>query len=187
VPKGTDNRFLAVAELEGRKQIEEFVEAFLRPHIPGYEHCFLAQIASHVGVRETRRIAGVYEISADDLLMGRKHPDSIACNASSIENHLPDASASVQWHHLRDGEYYTIPYRALVAREADNLLASGRCISASHEALAALRVLSPSMATGQAAGVAAALAALKQVSASELDPEAVRAALRRDGAIVDCE
>ncbi|MDT0346194.1 FAD-dependent oxidoreductase [Streptomyces litchfieldiae] len=184
VPKGTDNRLLALAELEGRKQIEEFVESFLRPHVPGYEHCFLAQIANHMGVRETRRISGLYEMSVTDLLTGRKFPDSIACNASSVENHQPD-SGSAEWQHLHDGDYYTIPYRSLVAREVDNLLASGRCISASHEALAALRVLSPSMATGQAAGTAAALAALERTSAHELDPELLRAALRSSGAIVD--
>ncbi|MGP4111218.1 FAD-dependent oxidoreductase [Streptomyces sp. 4N509B] len=184
VPKGTDNRLLALAELEGRKQIEEFVESFLRAHVPGYEHCFLAQIANHVGVRETRRISGLYEMSVTDLLTGRKFPDSIACNASSVENHQPD-SGSARWQHLNDGDYYTIPYRSLVAREVDNLLASGRCISASHEALAALRVLSPSMATGQAAGTAAALAAMERTSAHDLDPELLRAELRSSGAIVD--
>ncbi|KIX03197.1 uncharacterized protein Z518_06749 [Rhinocladiella mackenziei CBS 650.93] len=184
VPKGTDNRFLSQAELIGRKQVDEFIESFLHPHVPGYEGCFLAQIAGHIGVRETRRIVGLYEITAEDLLMGRKHADAIACNASSIENHKADSS-STEWQHLRDGEYYTVPLRALVALEATNLFACGRCISATHEALAALRVLSPSMATGQAAGTAAALAALKRLSSHDLDPNLVRGALAVAGAVID--
>lgn len=184
VPKGTDNRYLSQAELMGRKQMDEFVEKFLRPHVPGYNGCYIAQIAGHIGVRETRRIVGVYQITAADLLSGRKYADSIACNASSIENHQAD-SCDTEWQHLVDGDYYTIPLRALVALEAENLFASGRCISASHEALAALRVLSPAMATGQAAGTAAALAALNQRSSHELDAELVREALVISGAIVD--
>lgn len=184
VNKGTDNRLLAAAELEGRRQIEEFVYDFLRRSVPGYEDCFVAQIAGHVGVRETRRIVGRYEITASDLISGKKFHDSIACNSSSVEIHLPDSSMP-RWEHLKDGDYYTIPYRSLVARDADNLFASGRCISATHEALGALRVLSPAMATGQAAGTAAALAALNDSAAHQVDVEALRSSLRAAGAIVD--
>ncbi|MGK9054989.1 FAD-dependent oxidoreductase [Xaviernesmea oryzae] len=183
VRKGTDNRLLAEAELEGRRQIEEFIDSFLRP-VAGYENCFLAQIASHVGVRETRRISGLYEITTADLVAGRKFDDAIACNASSIEIHLPDQGLP-HWEHLEDGDYYTVPYRALVAREVDNLFTSGRCISATHEALAALRVLSPAMATGQAAGTAAALSALRGVAANRLDVAELRATLRAAGAVVE--
>lgn len=184
VEKGTDNRLLAKAELEGRRQVDEFVSDFLRKQVAGYEQCFVAQIASHVGVRETRRISGLYDVTARDLISGRKFDDSIACNASSVEIHQPDRGLP-QWEHLKDGDYYTIPYRSLVASEADNLLASGRCISGTHEALAALRVLSPAMATGQAAGTAAALCARGDISAHQLDAESVRTALRSAGAIVD--
>ncbi|MER9026132.1 FAD-dependent oxidoreductase [Mesorhizobium sp. M0815] len=184
VMKGTDNRLLTEAELEGRRQIEEFVYDFLRPRVPGYENSFVAQIAGHVGVRETRRILGLYEITASDLISGKKFHDSIACNASSVEIHMPE-SGMARWEHLKDDDYYTIPYRSLVARDVDNLFASGRCISATHEALGALRVLSPAMATGQAAGTAAALVALNQTSAHQLDVEAVRSALQAAGAIVD--
>ena len=184
IDKGTDNRLLAKAEMEGRRQIDEFVNDFLRRDVPGYERCYLAQVASHVGVRETRRITGLYEITTDDIVSARKFPDAIACNASSIEDHPPE-SGDAQWSHLEDGAYYTIPYRALVADGVDNLLASGRCVSASHEALAALRVLSPAMATGEAAGTAAALTALGAVPTDQLDPQALRAALRQAGAVVD--
>ncbi|WP_309085890.1 FAD-dependent oxidoreductase [Chelativorans sp.] len=183
VKKGTDNRLLADAELEGRRQIEEFICTFLRSRA-GYENCFLAQISSHVGVRETRRVSGLYEITTADLVSGRKFDDAVACSASSIEIHLPD-SGLPHWQHLQDGDYYTIPYRALVAREVDNLFASGRCISATHEALAALRVLSPAMATGQAAGTAAAQSALNGVAADRLDVVQLRETLRAAGAIVE--
>ncbi len=185
VEKGTDNRLLTQAEIEGRAQIDEFVEEFLKPHVPGYESAYLAGIASRVGVRETRRLVGVYELDDDDVLAGRRFEDSIACNSMSIENHSPD-SGDVEWTHLEPGSYYTVPYRSLVAADAPNLLACGRCMSASHEALAAVRVLTISMATGEAAGAAAALCATGHSDdARKLAPDLLRRHLVDGGAIVD--
>jgi len=186
VDKGTDSRLLTQAEKQGRYQVEEFVESFLRPHIPGYEKCYLTQIAGRVGVRETRRIVGHYELQKSDLVAQRKFSDAIACNSYPVDIHSPDGgSTHYEEGSFPNGAYYTIPYGCLVARDADNLLASGRCLSASHEALAAVRVLSAAMATGEAAGTAAALCSQNGQIASKIDRDILRGRLREQNAIVD--
>lgn len=186
VDKGLGARQLTDAEREGRYQVEEFVERFLRPHVHGFEHCWLSHIAHRVGVRETRRIRGEYELQIDDLLTRRRFEDAVACNSYPVDIHSPTGGdTEFKTESIPVGDYYTIPYRSLVAGGIDNLLAAGRCISASHEAIAAVRVLSCAMATGQAAGTAAALCAAKNIPARNLNPSVLRGVLREDGAIVD--
>ncbi|MCF7847761.1 MAG: FAD-dependent oxidoreductase [Kiritimatiellales bacterium] len=186
VHKGTDSRQLTAAEREGRYQVAEFLFRFLKPHIPGFEGAWLARIAHRVGVRETRRIQGEYELQAQDLLSCTKFDDSIACNAYPIDIHSPDGGSS-DYHAdiMKPGQYYTIPYRALVARNISNLLAAGRCISATHEALAAVRVFGCAMPVGEAAGTAAALCAAKGCAARDLGRDQLRRLLKANGAIID--
>lgn len=186
VEKGTDARQLTDAEREGRYQIEEFVDRFLRVHVPGFERCWLARIAGRIGVRETRRITGEYELQVNDIIGCRKFDDAIACNSYPVDIHSP-TDGQTQYDHtqIAVGEYYTIPYRSLVARDVDNLLAAGRCLSASHEAQAAVRVLSCAMPMGQAAGVAAAMVAATGTPARLLSVQDLRQALRAQGAIVE--
>ena len=184
VDKGTDNRQLTQAEKIGRYQVEEYIEKFLRPHVAGFEKCYLTQLGCRIGVRETRRIVGHYELTAADLRAETRFPDAVACNSYPVDIHSPDGG-STHFEHgkFRPGAYYTIPYRSLVARDADNLLASGRCLSASHEALAAVRVLSAAMATGEAAATAAGLGIRESVAPAALDPAVLRSCLTANGAI----
>lgn len=183
VGKGAGSRVLTSAEIDGRLQVGEYLDRFLRPSVAGFENAYLVQIATHVGVRETRRVRGIYEVTQQDILEVRKFEDAVACNANAIEIHSPE-SGSAEFRQIPEGEYYTVPYRALVVAGVSNLLASGRCISATHEALAALRVLSAAMATGQAAGLAAALAALERAPTQSLSSKRLRDGLRKQGAYV---
>ena len=129
--------------------------------------------------------AAPYKIaSADDLLACTRFPDAIAAGNYDIDIHSPDGSGTSH-HYFDQGQWYTIPYRSLLPREGgDNLLVAGRCISATHEAQASIRIMPIVTALGQAAGTAAALARKAGVLPPDVDPNELRAALRRDGAFV---
>lgn len=180
-----DGREFARAEIEGRRQVWELVD-FLRRRVPGFEDCFVVAVAPQIGVRESRRIEGEVTVTQEDLLAARKFPDAIACGAYPIDIHDPVTSKN-KTRRLPEGEYYTIPYRALVPRGLDNLLVAGRCLSATHEALAALRLSPFTMAMGHAAGVSAALALRDGVAARDVDTGVLRQALQDQGAIVGPE
>ena len=117
--------------------------------IPGFEQAFLLDMPE-IGVRETRHIQGEYRLTIEDILQRKEFEDSIGRGAHPIDigrlpEELREAGAVDDW-------YFTIPYRSLVAREVDNLLLAGRCISASHEASGCTRPTVQCMITGQAAG-----------------------------------
>lgn len=174
---------LTAAEIEGRRQAHAIV-AFMKKYIPGFEDCHLVATGPHIGVRESRKINGCYQLTADDLLHNRMFPDAVAMGGYPIDVHSPDG-ASMQHRFLQPGSWYSIPYRCLVTREVENLLVAGRCISATHEACAAIRVTPIVMAVAQAAGTAAAQSARTGQAANALDTDALRAALRRDGAFLE--
>lgn len=163
---------LARAEVEGRQQAYQVVD-FLRRHLPGFSSAFLLETPAQIGVRETRRIVGDYTLTQDDILTGRKFSDAIACGAYPIDIHDP-VSARLVAKRLPPGEYYTIPYRSLLPEGGHNLLAAGRCISATHEAFAAFRVSAIVMAIAQAAGTAAALAARRQIEPRAVESDELR-------------
>src|SRR5581483_669962 len=159
---------------------------FLRRYVPGFEKSYVAQSGVQVGVRETRRIIGDYQLTADDVLAARKFDDAIARGAYPIDIHNPTGTGTVL-KRLPPGEAYDIPLRALLPRNTDGLIVAGRCISGTHEAHSSYRVMPIVMATGQAAGVCAALAARtarppRAVPARAVQRELVRqgASLRRD-------
>ena len=172
------------AEAVAREQMLELF-GFLRAEFP--EHFGASRIsaaAPAAGVRESRMLEGRHVLTADDLLACTRFPDAIAAGNYDIDIHSPDGSGTSH-HYFDQGQWYTIPYRSLLPREGgDNLLVAGRCISATHEAQASIRIMPIVTTLGQAAGTAAALARKAGVLPPDLDPNELRAALREDGAFV---
>jgi hypothetical protein len=177
---GTDPRSLSAGEIEARKQIGD-IHKYLVQYVPGFEKALLTKVAPFLGIRETRRIVGQYVLNRDDILGCRRFDDAIAVASYPIDLHRPnDTGCTLEWC----GDCYDIPYRCLLPQKIDNLLVAGRCISTTHEALAAIRVMSTCMATGEAAGRAAAIAVANGVSPSLLNVPQLRADLLAHGAFL---
>jgi hypothetical protein len=183
---GTDVADLTAAELEGRDQVQALV-AFFRESLPGFGGCELLDTASTVGVRETRRIEGEYRLELSDLQSGRHFDDTIALCAYPVDIHDPTGAGGGVDESAGTANVYEIPYRSLVPRGVDGLLVAGRAISASHEALAAVRVMPPAFAMGEAAGTAASLAARAGVAPRAVGIAALRRALLDHGAYLGPE
>ncbi len=183
----TDPMALGAAEIEGRRQAWK-AAWFLTNAVPGCEDGRLRAFATQVGVRETRRVESDHVLTAQELLLPTQFPDAIAAGAYPIDIH-PASGGALHYVPMGDDHAYQIPYRCLIPRTLDNALVVGRGISASHEAHAAIRVMTISMAVGQAAGIAAAMAA-RAVSGSEgaqvraVPVPALREALVRGGALL---
>ena len=178
----TDPWFLTRAEIAGRRQALEYVR-FLRDRVPGYERAALVALGTQIGVRETRRVFGDTRLTRDDVLSARAFDDGIGLCGAPIEDH--HGGADTTWTYLPDGAAGGIPYRALLVRDAANVLAAGRCFSATHDAHASVRSMAQCMAMGQAAGTAAALAVGSGRDPRDLDVGALRDRLRNDGAILE--
>lgn len=168
----TDPLALTRAEMEGRQQAWRAAE-FLRTQVPGCGKGRLAAFATQLGIRETRRVAGDYVLEADDLRRPTRFADAVAAGAYPIDIH-PASGGGLHYEPLPDDHAYQIPYRSLVPTALNNALVAGRGISATHAALAAIRVMTISMAVGQAAGTAAAMAAdIAAAAGSRADVRAV--------------
>jgi hypothetical protein len=182
IVNATDPWFLTEAEIAGRRQALEYVR-FLRDRVPGYERAALVALGTQIGVRETRRVYGDYRLTRDDVLSARSFEDGIGLCGAPIEDHHggPDTT----WAYLPDGAAVGIPYRALLVRDASNVLVAGRCFSATHDAHASVRSMAQCMAMGQAAGTAAAQAVATDRDPRDIDVAAFRQRLRENGAILD--
>jgi len=178
---GTDAWQLTEGELQGRRQVREFFE-FLRDYAPGFESSYILEIAPQVGIRETRRIVGEYQLSEEDVLGCASFDDTIGVNGWPVEAHVAgdivfkfvDVPNCRGFNHL--------PYRMLLPQRVDNLLVAGRCASMTHMGQSAARVTGPCFAMGQAAGTAAALALQAGVVPRRLDVARLQDALEQDGA-----
>lgn len=179
---GTSAADLTRGEITARRQVDLLME-FFRKELPGMADCTLVDTAATIGVRETRRITGDYELTLDDLVTGRHFDDVIAVAGYPVDIHSPSSAQGP----FDDGipptaNEYEIPYRSLVPAGLDGLLVTGRCISATHEALAAVRVMPPSFAMGEAAGIASAQSVRAGRPVRDVDVERLQIELVERGA-----
>lgn len=168
------------AERIARAQMVEMVE-FLRKHAAGCEKCQLLYSAGEIGVRESRMIDGEYLLNEYDLKNCTKFDDAIAAGNYDIDIHNPEGSGTSHYF-FEEGTWYTIPYRSLQPKKADNLLVAGRCISTTHEAQASCRIMPIVTTLGEAAGVAAAVASESGVGVKQVDIRRIQAILAENGA-----
>jgi hypothetical protein len=167
---GTDARSLTHGEIEGRRQIDDIV-TYLINYVPGFEQAYFAKTAPFLGIRETRRIVGRYMMTQEDVLSCRHFDDAIAVASYPIDIHRPDDNGcTLIWC----GDCYDIPYRSLVPSKVANLLVAGRSISATHEAMGAIRVMATCMAMGEAAGRAAKISVRGNRPPADIDIKELR-------------
>lgn len=178
----TDPAALSRAEMIARRQVWEMVK-FLREESEAFSHCTLLSLANRIGVRESRKLKGVHILTAEELERGVYFPDTVALGNYGVDIHNPTGTGTTV-HYLSDEAYYSIPYRSLLPKEYDNLLVAGRCLSATHEAQSAVRIMPTCVCMGQAAGIAAAVAAETGAALSGVDTDAVRRRLTERGAVL---
>ncbi|MCH3962253.1 MAG: FAD-dependent oxidoreductase [Solobacterium sp.] len=177
---GTNTREATKAIIEGRKQVQEILR-FMRKYLPGCKNVQLVEIATVLGVRETRRINGEYLLTADDIMKQKHFDDAICTFAYAIDIHNSEGGGAT-FHEVN--HYYTIPFRCLVPQKCDNLLVAGRCISGTSDAAASFRVIPCCMATGEAAGTATALALKTNCSPKDVNVDSLRKKLIEQGAVI---
>ena len=167
----TDVRDLTRCEVECRKQIVMALK-FIKKYMPGFENSYLTRMCTELRIRESRRIMGDYVLTKADCAEARKFKDVIGKSSfSSGAKHVAtqDTIAYGGVVHPKDGGSYDIPYRCLVPKLIDNLLVAGKAISTDRDSYK--RFLQETMVTGQAAGVAAAVCALKNITPRQLEQD----------------
>src|SRR6185295_1702296 len=155
---------LTYAELECRKRVMEVVDR-LRKETPGFANAHLCHIADQLGITESRRLVGEYMVGRDDI-------DTPCEDVIAITGHWTKYEA-----------LYYIPYRSLLPKEFSNLLVAGRCISVDHRVHHATKEIPPCLATGEAAGTAAALAVRSGIDPKMLNVNKLQQTLQERGAI----
>ncbi len=175
-----DNRDFTRAECELREQAF-YMAGVLKEHFPEFRNSYISAVATQAGVRETRRIHGAHIITAQEYVSAFHYPDSVSRGAHPIDIHVA-AGHEQNVTFLKEAAY--VPYRALYTKGFPNLLVAGRCISADKTAFASLRVQASCMGTGQAAGVAAAMASAENTGVNILNTPALIERLRGMGAVI---
>ncbi len=148
--------------------------AFLKNDFPGFEDSFIISVSNMLGVRESRRLKGLYVLSEKDFQLRKKFEDGIAKTSYSIDIHGEMDEKSSGNLSMGKGEYVEIPFRCLVSADIENLLAAGRCISSTFIAQSAIRIQPTCRETGEAAGIGAAICAKENLNVQNLDGRAVR-------------
>lgn len=190
----TDIDDLTKGEVECRSYILDMVR-YMKENYEGMENIELSSIAPEIGFRDSRRIDGLYELTEDDIEQDCKFDDVIAVYPRFYDMLTPDEQKlqagdggiegkGYDGHILvmiEKGRHFGIPYRCLLPVGLDNLLTSGRCISANHVAESSIRGIYACALTGQAAGTAAALSVKQGILPKELDVKLLQETLKANG------
>lgn len=178
----TDPSDLTKAEIAGRRQALE-VFALLKKEAKGFENAIMEYTGPFIGVRSSRQIIGRHVLTAQELLSCAEFPDTVAHGGYPIDIHSPDGldEKSGRNDGFRQGQIYNIPLSSMYG-EMRNLITVGRCVSATFEAQAAIRVSPIAGAIGQAGGAAAAVCVSQGTDIQEADIDAVKGLLRKQGA-----
>jgi hypothetical protein len=201
------SRDLTTGEIFLRKEAIKILN-ICKKNSPAFKNAYLI-FAPQIGIRESRRITGKYTMTQEDIIEGKKHTDSIARSTYWIDIHCPlgrvknvhlckkdcqteESCRALEKHknllpdklHPPEETYYTIPFRSLFSTNIKNLLAAGRCISADHRAIAAIRVMAPCTATGQASGIAAVLCAKAEKEPAEMGIKQIQKLIKKQGGLV---
>lgn len=174
-----DNEEVTNAEISQRKQIVKIVE-FLRKTVPALKNIHLEATATDLGIRESRRLVGKETLTLDHIKTSYKFKDSIAVCANSVDIHVKNGVN----YTANTGDDYYIPLSCLISKNVDNLVTAGKSLSADKYAFAAVRVMPPCVAMGEAVGICAAFAALEETDPAMVDAERVRAELLDRGAFL---
>lgn len=176
---GCDPFEVTRASVEGRNQVSEII-SLMRRIIPGCEQIELVESANMLGLRETRRISGSFVLTGEDIVQKRQFEDTIFLSGNSVDMHGGNQVSYIE----ATGEPYQVPYRVLLPKVVKNLLVAGRCCSLDRVALAAIRVMPPVFAMGQAAGTAAALCVASAADPANVSIKTLQRTLLEDGAIL---
>jgi hypothetical protein len=178
---GTDVNELTHGELTGRQQVLDAF-AFIRDHAPGFDRSYVVDIAPQIGVRETRRVVGRYQLTEDDVLDCVDFDDTIGVNGWPVEAHVA-GTVEFRWQRGDDARGFNqLPFRMIVPERVDNLYVVGRCASMTHGGQSSARVTGPCYAMGEAAGTAAGIALSAGCAGGAVDVGELQRRLERGGA-----
>ncbi|WP_168735941.1 FAD-dependent oxidoreductase [Cohnella fermenti] len=172
---------ITAATIRARKELLRAVQAVWK--LPEWKELRLIVTADHIGLREGRRINGLYRLRAEDIVAGRRFDDGVCLVNFSVDVHSLEPGV-YQARSFTDGikaRPYHVPYRALVSSDYANLAMAGRCISGDFYAHASYRVTGNAVAMGEAVGAAAGLARRSGRTFAELDGRLVSDEMRRRG------
>jgi hypothetical protein len=173
----TDVWDLTKAEIEGRQQVMWAVAA-LKKYTPGFEKARLRTIGASLGVRESRKIIGRYNLTADDVLNQARFEDSVGIFPEFLDGNRIAIMPST-------GRYFHVPYGVILPQKVENLLVAGRCVAGDKVSHAATRQMMCCTVTGQGAGVAAAVSIKEDVNCGQVDISKVQEALKRQGVRIE--
>jgi len=165
------------ALIQARRQVVRIIP-FIKENMKGCQNAYLSSIAASLGIRDRRKIHGLYELTGDDIVQCREFEDTVAIGAYPVDIHKKKGEYSVQFTRIEKDGIYNIPYRSFVMQKYGNVVASGKCVYADDIAFAAFRTMGSVMSIGNAAGLAAAIAANDNVDVKNIDLRKIRKILR---------